>query len=91
MGRLRGESEWLKGAGVDGPCSILVEGAGVGGPLGAVKLEETAAGMDGHAASAGGVGLDNLVAFLSVGRGVGHVVVYARVIVVELSIGVVPW
>ena len=81
----------MEGAGVDGPGSILVEGAGVGGPLGAVKLEETAADVDGHATLARAVGFDDLAAVLSVGRGVGHGIVYVRVFVVELSIGVVPW
>ena len=90
LGRLWGEGEGLKGSGVDGPSPVLVEGANVSGPFGTVELEETATDMDGHAASAGGVGFVCLVVVLIVGRGVGHGVVDVGVIVVGLSVGVVP-
>ena len=65
----------MKGAGVDGPCSVLVERAGIGGPVCAMELDETAASVDRHAALAGGVWFNDLAAVSSVGWGVGWDVV----------------
>ena len=65
----------MKGAGVDGPCSVLLERAGIGGPLCTMELDETAASVDRHAALAEGVRFNDLAAVLSVGWGVGRDVV----------------
>ena len=60
----------MKGVGIDGPCSVLVESAGVGGPLGAVELDETPASVDRHATLAEGVMFNVLSVGWSVGRDV---------------------